>query len=360
MEKKPKILFISRAFPPVVGGIETQNFELSRWLPKHAEVKTIANKRGKIMLPLFLPYALLKTLLIFHKYDVLLLGDGVLGVVGYIVKIFCRKPVICVIHALDLTYKLKIYQKLWVGLFIKKMDKLIAVGNEAIRIGATKNIPEEKFVFIPNGVDTEKYIGEYSKNDLEKIVGENSQGKFFILTSGRLAKRKGVAWFIENVMPKLNKNVYYVVAGNGADKKNIEKAVQKTGLRSRVKLLGYVIDETRNILFNTCDIFIQPNIRVEGDAEGFGISVIEAASCTIPVIASRLEGLQDAIKDGQDGFLVEPYDIDGYIEKIEALLTDENYRKEFGKQARQYVIENYSWKKISKKYLEEINKTINV
>ena len=70
-------------------------------------------------------------------------------------------------------------------------------------------------------------------------------------------------------------------------------------------MLGYVTDETRDILFNTCDVFVQPNIKVAGDMEGFGISVIEAASCEIPVIASNIEGLKDAIKDGQNGFLVE-------------------------------------------------------
>ena len=53
-----KILFISRAYPPTVGGIENQNYELSVWLPKSEqveEVKTIANKYGRKLLPLFLP-----------------------------------------------------------------------------------------------------------------------------------------------------------------------------------------------------------------------------------------------------------------------------------------------------------------
>jgi len=351
-----KILFISRAYPPTVGGIETQNFELNRWLSKLADVTLIANKRGKDFLPVFLPYAFLKTLFIFPKYDVLLLGDGVLGIVGYLVKIFYRKPVVCVIHALDLTYKMKIYQKFWVGLFIKKSDKIITVGKEAIRIGTSKGMPEKKFFFIPNGVDTEKYVGNYSKTDLQKIIKTETEGKFFILTSGRLAKRKGVAWFIENVMPKLDENICYVVAGDGADKKNIERAVAKTNLQKRVILLGYVTDEARNILFNTCDLFVQPNIKIEGDAEGFGISVIEAASCMIPVIASCLEGLQDAIKDGQNGFLVESGNAEAWTAKINEVLADDKFREEFGAKARQYVIDNYSWEKISKKYLEEIKK----
>lgn len=353
-----KILFISRAYPPIVGGIETQNYELYTWLLKIAEVKLIANKRGKKFLPLFLPYALLRGLFLLRKYDALLLGDGVMGIVGWFLKIFYKKPVICVIHALDLTYEMALYQKLWVGFFIKKLDKIIAVGNEAIKIGMSKGIPENNFVFIPNGVDNEKYIGNYSKNDLEKIIGEKLENKSVILTSGRLVKRKGVVWLVENVMPKLGENIIYAIAGDGPDRENIKRAVEKNNLQGRVKIFGYVTDEVRNILFNTCDLFIQPNIKVSGDAEGFGISVIEAASCKLPVIASRLEGLQDAIKDGRNGFLIEPYDIGGYVKKINELLADDNFRKEFGEKARQFVIDNYSWDKIAKRYLEEIEKTI--
>lgn len=354
-----KILFISRAYPPTVGGIENQNYELSRWLSKLAEVKTIANKKGKKFLPVFLPYALLRTLLISRNYDAILSGDGVLGVIGWMLKLFCRKPVICIVHGLDLTYNMKLYQKFWVGHFIKKSDKLIAVGNETVRIGIEKNIPEEKFVFIPNGVDTEKCVGDFVKKDLEEIIGEKLEGKYVILTSGRLAKRKGAAWFVNNVMPKLGENIIYIVAGDGPDRDNIREAVRNNKLQDRVKILGYVTDEIRDTLFNTCDIFVQPNIKVPGDMEGFGISVIEAASCKLPVIASRIEGLRDAVKDGQNGFLVEPYDTQGYVKKINELLADEDYRKEFGEKSRQFVIDNYSWEKIARKYSNEIKKVIN-
>lgn len=353
-----RILLISRAYPPIVGGIESQNYELSLWLPRFAEVKTIANKRGKKFLPIFIPCALLRALFLFKKYDAVLLGDGVLGIAGWILKLFYAKPVISIVHGLDLTYKSKLYQKLWVNFFIKKLDKLIAVGNETARVAVEKGIAPEKVVFIPNGVDTEKNIGNYTREDLEKIIGEKLEGKKVILTSGRLAKRKGVAWFISNVMPKLPENIIYAIVGDGPDRNNIQKAIEKNNLRRRIKMLGYVTDETRNILFNTADLFIQPNIKIPGDMEGFGISVIEAASCKLPVIASKLEGLQDAVKDGQNGFLVEPYDVGGYVEKINELLENDRYRKEFGEKARRFVIENYQWKIIAKKYFEEIERVI--
>jgi len=163
---------------------------------------------------------------------------------------------------------------------------------------------------------------------------------------------------ILNVFPKLPDNVTYIVAGDGPDKDNIKEAARKTGLESRIKLLGYVTDETRNILLNTCDLFVQPNIKVSEDMEGFGISVIEAASCKTTVIASDLEGLKDAVKDGQNGFLAEPENSEEWARKTANLLSDDNFRKEFGEKARQFVIDNFSWEIIAKKYLEEIEKTV--
>jgi phosphatidylinositol alpha-1,6-mannosyltransferase len=354
-----KILFISHAYPPTVGGVENQNFELASWLGKIAEVRIMANGRGKKVLPLWMPYTLLKCFFVAPKYDVILLGNALLAHMGWILKIIYRKPVIVVAHGLDLTFKNWIYQTFWVGFFIKKMDKIICVGNETIRVAKEKGIDAEKLVFIPNGVNTNKFIAEYSWTDIEKIFGKKLAQKKILMTSGRLARRKGVAWFIRNVMPKLDQNILYIVAGDGVDKENIQVAIQEKNLADRVQMIGYMGDPVRDMLFHTCDLFIQPNIKTVGDMEGFGLSVIEAAYCGIPVLAANLEGLKDAIKDGQDGFLIEPEDVAGYVAKINELLSNDENRKAFGQKARQFVIDNYSWDKIAEKYLTEIEKTIS-
>jgi glycosyltransferase involved in cell wall biosynthesis len=151
---KLKILFISHTFPPIVGGVETHNFELSTWLRKQAEIKLIINRK-RWLIPFFLVYSAFKAVLMASKYDAVVLGSCLLSNVGWLVKIFSKKPVVTVAHGLDLTWNNFIYQKLWVGIFIKKIDKFIAVGNETMKIASEKNIPAKKIVFIPNGVDTE-------------------------------------------------------------------------------------------------------------------------------------------------------------------------------------------------------------
>ena len=155
-------------------------------------------------------------------------------------------------------------------------------------------------------------------------------------------------------MPKMPENILYVISGDGPDKENIKQAILKNSLEKKVLMLGYIKDKDRNILFNNCDIFVQPNIKITGDMEGFGISVIEAGACGLPVIASDLEGLKDAIKNNENGFLAESENAKEFEQKILELLSNDTYTKEFGKRARKFVIDNFSWDKIAKRYLEVI------
>ncbi len=356
--KSLKVLFISRAYPPTIGGIENQNYELSQWLPRVAEVKTIANPYGKKFLPIFFIWALIKSLWIMKDYDVLLLGDGVLAPLAWIIKTVYHKPVVSIVHGLDITYPLSIYQKLWVKFFLKKMDKLIAVGKETIRQGVQRGLNEKQFVFIPNGIDPQKFQGDYSRNDLSRITHLDLQNKKIILTLGRLAKRKGVSWFIENIVPNLDKNIIYIIAGDGEDKTKILKTIKKNNLQKKVKLFTQLNDEERKILYNTVDLFVQPNITVEGDMEGFGLVVLEATAGGRVVVASALEGLKDAIQDGKNGFLVESANQEKWLKKIEIILADDSFREIFGQRAQKYVTENYHWKKIAQQYKEALEKTV--
>lgn len=345
------ILFISRAYPPIIGGIEQQNFDAARALSEISNVNILANTRGKRFLPLFLPYVTLRALLSAHKYDVVLLGDGVLGITGYVLQLFTGKPVACIIHGLDLTYKNTIYQQFWVNKFIRHIDKLIAVGNETIHQGVLRGIPESKFVFIPNGVTPAYQDEKYTRKELEALIGKKVKGHI-LLTLGRLVKRKGIAWFINNVVGMLDEEIIYIIAGTGKEESNIISAIQNNHLQDRVFFIGEVTDKEKQLLFSTTDIFIQPNIKVEGDIEGFGLVVLEAAASGCVVIASRLEGLTDSVQHGQNGLLVTPGNAEEYRKTIESVLDNPQDKDAFGQRARVYVKNNYSWPLIAKKYLD--------
>jgi len=369
-----KILFISRAYPPILGGIEMQNYGIAKALSEITETKIIANKNGKKFLPVFLPWATLKSLFVLSGYDVVLFGDGVLTPIGVFLKLFYpKKKFISIIHGLDITFahKTSLFGKIYRLINIpaqKKMDKLIMVGNETITQAIKTGIPAGKCVFIPNGMDVLEKAEPHERKELEDLMKIPLDNKKVIFRGGRFVKHKGVEWFIRQVMPKLPENyilaaaggvVSNMAAGDENDFPKCEQAIKELGMEKRVILFPNLLESKMRILFNTADLYISPNIRVPGSMEGFGITAIEGGGCGRVVVASDLEGLKDAIAEGKNGFLIEPENADAWAQKIKELLAQDNFRKDFGEKAKQYVIDNYSWDKISKIYLEEIRKIID-
>jgi glycosyltransferase involved in cell wall biosynthesis len=176
-------------------------------------------------------------------------------------------------------------------------------------------------------------------------------------TNGRLVERKGVDWFINNVMPELKarfKNrVVYIVTGDGNQRENIENSVKKQGMEGNVRILGRVDNEVLRALYNRADIFLMPNIRVKNDMEGFGLVALEAASCGRLVIASELEGIKDAIKPRKNGLLTPAGNKKEYLRLIIKELSAPSL---IPNNIRRYTLENYSWKKTAQGYLDLINR----
>lgn len=351
-----KILFVSRAFPPVVGGIENHNAALAQWLPKHAHVTTIANRGGKKMLFVFVPWLMLTLPFRVQAHDVVLLGDGVLAILAWWLKLVRpTTKIVCVLHGLDITYTAAIYQSLWVKRFLSRSDHFIAVGNHTIEQGVSHGLPRQKFSFVPNGVDPDQFGQlDESRTLFLNAIGAEHADKKVILTAGRLAKRKGVAWFIRTVLPQLPKDVIYVVAGDGPDRSSINDTIRTAGQDHRVVMLGRVSDELRTALYHECDVFVQPNINVHGDMEGFGLVVLEAAASGAVTVVSDLEGLRDAVHNGKNGFLVAHEILQAWTDKLTEVLADDFDRKTFGAHARDYTATHFSWNRVAKNYVSTL------
>lgn len=370
---KHPILFITRTYPPVFGGLEILSYNLTVTISKFVPAYIIKNPYGKKALPLFIPWAFIKAILIllFKDVKVIHLSDGVLAPIGYALKLlFPRIKLAITIHGLDLTYveKLPIYYYTNI-VFIRKMDRIMAVSEETKKKCVEYGIEEQKIEVILNGTHIDEYYDKKIKgNDklaskrwkrilpAEIVEKEDFKNKFKILYLGRLAAHKGVPWFVGNVMPKLSKHSILLVAGMGSEYENVKKMIAKNKLEGRVFPLGAVSEATKKFLLNLSDILIMPNIEIAGNREGFGIAAIEAGSCELVPVVSDLQGLKDAVKNEENGLRVPLKSKDKFVEKIKYLIDNPDYRITLGKKARKYVKENFDWNVIGKKYLEEFRK----
>jgi glycosyltransferase involved in cell wall biosynthesis len=362
-----KILFISHSYPPIWGGVESQNYNLAESLKKIVDVKVIVNGKGKKWLPFFLPATFFRMIFMMGRYDACLLGNGVLAPLGAASKIFHRKKrFFCVVHGLDITFANKkgflsrIYRIINIP-SLKKLNKLFMVGNTTIEEAVKAGIEKNQCAFIPNGVNADELAEKHSREEISNILGIDISEKKIIFRLGRFVLHKGTSWFIDQVMPNLSENVILVAAGGRVGKNtagdkddflNCEKIIKEKGLEKRVKLIASIPEDQKIVLLNTADLVVSPNIKIPGTMEGFGINVIEAGVCGRTVVASNLEGLKDAIRDGENGFLIESGNAEAWVAKINGLLADDQFRVEFGEKARQYVVDHYSWNKIAKRYLE--------
>jgi phosphatidylinositol alpha-1,6-mannosyltransferase len=367
-----KILFISHSFPPIIGGIENQNFQLTQALSKSEQVKILKNTKGKSWLPIFAPIAFIKAFFLMTRYDVCLLGSGVLAPLGSALKFFHpKKKFFSITHALDIIYAEKegflpqLYAKLNIPA-LQKMDKLFMVGNATIEEAVRFGIDKKKCKFIPNGINKEDLVEKHTRKELSEIFGKSTKNKKVILRLGRFVPHKGTSWFIDNVMPELPKNVLMIAAGGRVSKKtagdkddfiNSENAIIKNKLQDRVRLIPSIPQSDLKVLLNTVDLVVSPNIKVSGSMEGFGINAIEAGICERIVLASDIEGLVDAIKDGKNGKLVKHGSPKDWIREIKKIIKlQDKTLLEKGKKAGKYVEKNYSWKKIAKEYIKEMKK----
>ncbi|WP_404357445.1 glycosyltransferase family 4 protein [Methylotuvimicrobium sp. KM1] len=350
-----KLLFISRAYPPVVGGLEKHNQALFAALRAIIPVQSILNRKGKKALPFFLPLAMFKVLFCFQESDVILLGDGLLGVLGWFIKLFRpNTPVICIIHGLDITYGNPVYQFFWIRFFLPNMDRLIAVSQATSEAAILKGLPASKLTVIPNGVHQVEMQPFRDRQKLDQLLGVDTENKAILFTLGRLVKRKGVSWFIRNVMTKIQDQCIYIVAGDGPEKAIIDKSIQEYGLEKSVFCCGFTTEELKGLLFANADLFIQPNIKVTGDMEGFGIAVLEANAHGLAVLGSNLEGLQDSITENQNGWLLEPENAAAYIQKISELLKDPSELQRVGNKAKRFCHQHFSWEQIANQYFASI------
>jgi glycosyltransferase involved in cell wall biosynthesis len=345
-----RLLFITRKYPPSVGGMEKVSYNLSQELSKQIPTSIIAWGGSQKWLPFFLIKAFFQSLFTIPSKNItnIHIADGLLSPLGLVLKIISRKKVTATVHGLDITYKNKLYQAI-VLRCLSRLDKIICISSATLDECVKRGIPASKCTVIPWGVYPDEFKIKATRKDLEKLAGMDLKNKKVLTTVGRLVRRKGVAWFIENVMPKLSNEYVYVVAGDGPEKVNIQQKIVFQKLDKRVKLLGKVSYHDLKVLYNTADVFVMPNIKVEDDIEGFGIVAIEASSTGTPVVASRIDGIGDVICNSKNGFLVQPYNAKHYLELLKqaATLNRENIYK--------YIRFNFSWTSTAHLYLGVFN-----
>lgn len=360
------VLYISHLHPPKgkplknLGGMQNVSMQLVKSLRQRedVEVYTIihqASWRFIGLKTLFFLFTLLwKIPAGIRKYqpDVILFSSMVTaGILPFLVK---KPGVPCatINHGQDVTLPVRIYQWYLPKVF-RQLDGVISVSEATRQACISRGMPPEKGVALPNGIDTdvveEMSSKKQAREQIENLFNISLKDRFLLLSVGRQVKRKGHAWFIENVMGKLDSDILFLIIGDGPEHARIIEARDKSAMKERIIIAGKQPDSVLNFAYSAADLFIMPNIPVAGDMEGFGIVLLEANRVGVPAVAADLEGIKDVIEQGVNGYRVPSGDAREFANRIDETLQNE--LPELSVKAKDYVLDSFSWNSVVEKYV---------
>lgn len=348
-----KVLLFTLEYPPFFGGVANYYGNIVKYWPGNSEIFVLNNNGGKLVnnklpflkwLPSF--YYLWKTVRA-NKIEHILVGHILpLGTVAYLFTKIFKPSYSVVLHGMDINYALKTERKKKLAKKILNNAKNVICANSYAAGMARRMVRDEaKIVVVNPGVENK------AERD-EKLIGEIKErydldGKFVLLSIGRLVKRKGFDKVIESLPDIFNvvPNLRYFIAGSGPEEEYLKSKAGELfdSFKDRVVFLGKISEEEKWAWLETCDTFIMPARNIDGDIEGFGIVYLEANLCGKPVIAGDSGGVRDAVRHEGNGLLVKPENTSEISNAIFRLANNKKLRQKLGKNGQSTINIIYDW-----------------
>ena len=382
------ILIISQVFPPKRGGVQTAAYNTAKFLTKYGHNVVVvtskwAEERRKshrmdgflvyrfksynppeikgitqISSLRFNPIMLLKLPKIIKKHNIQLIhAQGRLFPISWLTAIMNKL-------AFKLPMFINVQGRLEVGIsgrienifdkiitkqvYQKALKKIICVSESLKARLVNLGIKEKNLVVIPNGVDISEFSKIPNANFFNKYLdGKNDYKK--VVFVGRLDAQKGVEYLIRAI-PNVIKNyskVHFFILGNGNLEKMLKNLAKELNLAKNVTFLDMISLEKMAEFYSSADIFCLPSIH-----EGFPLSIAEALSIGLVIVASATEGIPEAIIENKNGFLTTPRNVPELTEKlIKSLNLNDDEIKNIAKNNIILAKQNYSWQKIVKEII---------
>lgn len=355
------------------GGAQRVCYDLATNLNKDKFLVEVACKPGGILvkklkekdikvyeIPSFrreiLPLSDFKTLISLYrlmkkrKYDIVHCHSTKAGILGRIAaKLAGVRKIYFTAHSWGF-YNLEEYG--WARrllIFLEKIaakcsTKIICVSKNTKQEGLKRKIAkEDKFLVIRNGISFEVNSNKEKAREKLKIGKED----IIFGMIGRFAYPKDPVFFIK-VASKIVKNypqAKFILIGGGPLFEKCQDFVKENKLENNTFLLGEKNPEDTRELLSGFDVFV-----LISKFEGLPLTIIEAMSAGLPIIASNVGGIKELVKQGENGFLVKSDNLNELIEKIVYLIKNPQERKRMGERSLKIAKENFSLNEMVKSY----------
>ncbi|MSQ40787.1 MAG: glycosyltransferase family 1 protein [Dehalococcoidia bacterium] len=231
---------------------------------------------------------------------------------------------------------------------VHEADRVIAFSrHEKDALTRLYSATPSKVEIIPCGVDLELFKPS-RKSSAKKQLG--LQGKKVVLFVGRIEPLKAVDLLLRAVaLLEDREKVHLLVVGGNPHRdrelRRVKALAVELGLGEAVSFTGTVDQNQLPTYYSAADVFVLPSYY-----ESFGLVALEAMACGTPVIAARVGGLKDVVKEGLTGYLIPWRCPEPYAERLEVLLSHEDLRSSMGQAARKLAKEQ-GWGKVAERLL---------
>ena len=336
----PRLLLISRNFPPMWGGMERLNWHMAAELAKTFEVRVIAPAGAAQHAPegVTVIEAPLKPLRRFllraaslarrearaWRPHIVLAGSGLTAPLAWWAAQTCGARTAVYVHGLDLTVPHPIYRALWRPA-LRRMHTVIANSRPTAQLATAIGIRPERLHIVHPGVD----IPTTDPQARGRFRTQHQLGDSLVLLSvGRLTARKGLREFVSDVLPSVaaqRPDVQLIIVGDvpanalyaeAQTPQSIQAAADAAGVGERVHFLGTLFGRDLADAYASADVHVFPVRALANDPEGFGMVAIEAAMHSLPTAGYATGGVIDAVANDISGKIVNPHDADALAEAI--------------------------------------------
>jgi glycosyltransferase involved in cell wall biosynthesis len=348
--RKPRILiFAWRDIKhPQMGGSEVYVHEVAKRLAKEHEVTLFTSNPGNLIdtdeidrVKIIRKGGVLGVYfwaVIYYWMYFRLSADVIIDVengIPFFTPFFVFKPKIMVLHHL--------HKKQWftefpfpialIGYIIESVVMPLAYRNTPVITVSPSSLNELKQLGFR---DSQIFLGY---NSIPKKVGSVVQPSKspLIVYVGRIRAYKRIEIALNSIkrLSKEYPKLSMTVAGAGDDEERLNTLCEKIGIKDRVDFLGFVSERKKWELLQRAWVFVMPSMK-----EGWGITIIEAASCGTPAVGFDVPGVRDSIRNGYTGFLAS--DEEDFYMKLKFLLDEKKARESMGKAGIQWA-QRFSW-----------------
>jgi len=262
----------------------------------------------------------LKDLIRSERIHVLHTHEYKSGLYGLLAAKSCGIPVVATAHGWTKnSLRARLYERLE-ALLLRRFNRVLVASEfmekDLVRLG----VPRDRIVRLPNAVDVQRF-------SLEGVTRAEARAKYLagketrlIGTVGRLSREKGHRYLLE-ALARIRgqmKNLKLMILGTGIEEPSLRRLSQRLGLEDTVKWIPSCPYAEIPLFFKAMDLFVLPSLR-----ENQPLVLLEAMAAGTPVVATRVGGVTEMIRNGSEGLLVPPGNAGALAEAILQALSSE-------------------------------------